>query len=138
VLLDRVAEAGYVGILPSHGYVIQLLVDGEPTVGELAEKLGITQQGASKQVSELERLGYVERVSVPDDQRVRRVRLTGAGRGVLEAGRMARADLEAQVVAKVGPRTVASAKKALAALLEVEGLSEKVRSRSVPAPPPER
>jgi DNA-binding MarR family transcriptional regulator len=132
LLLERIAEAGYAGVLPSHGYVIQLLVEGEPTISDLASSLGITQQGASKQVADLERLGYVERVSEPGDQRVRRVRLTTDGRGVLHAGRRARADLEAQVVASVGPRTVASAKKALAALLELEGLSEHVRTRTVP------
>jgi DNA-binding MarR family transcriptional regulator len=135
LLLERIADAGYLGVLPSHGYVIQLLVEGEPTISMLAEALGITQQGASKQVGELERLGYVERVSVPGDQRVRKVRLTEAGRGVLEAGRQARAELEAQIVAKVGPRNVTAAKKALVALLEIEGLSDRVRTRTVPAPP---
>src|SRR6476661_8916638 len=86
-ILDRIEAAGFEGVKPSHGYVIQRLVEDEPTITALAESLGMTQQGASKQVRDLELLGYVERVAVPGDQRSRRVRLTAAGAGVLDAGR---------------------------------------------------
>src|SRR4051812_32064362 len=74
----------------SHGYVFQLLIDAEPTIGELAAGLGITQQGASKHVAELVRLGYAERVADPADARTRRVRMSARGRAVLEEGRRAR------------------------------------------------
>lgn len=134
VILDRMAEEGYDGVKPSHGYVIQRLVDDEPTIGALAEALGMTQQGASKQVKDLEGLGYVERVPVPGDQRARQVRLTERGRGVLDAGRRGRRRVEEEVVAKVGPEDVAAARRALAALLEVVGLDERVRTRTVPTP----
>lgn len=135
LLLDRLAEAGHPGVRVSHGYVFQRLIDGEPTIGALAASLGITQQGASKQVGELEQLGYVERVAADGDQRARRVRLTAAGRAVVEAGRADRARLEAEVVARVGAGPVRAAKEALAALLDLAGLDDRVRTRSVPLPP---
>jgi len=75
-LVTRLREEGYDGVKASHGYVVQRLLEDEPTIGGLAAALGITQQGASKQVTDLERLGYAERVPVPGDQRARRVRLT--------------------------------------------------------------
>lgn len=134
LILDRIAAAGFDGVKPSHGYVIQRLIEDEPTITALAEALDMTQQGASKQVRDLEQLGYVERVVVPDDQRARRVRLTPAGRGVLEAGRKARADLEQEVLAQVGAADLAAAKSALVAFLGLAGLDERVRSRSVPPP----
>jgi len=133
-VIERMAADGLAGIKPSHGYVIQRLVDDQPTISSLAASLGMTQQGASKQVRDLERLGYVERVAVPGDQRARRVRLTDSGRAVLDGGRRARADIESQVADLVGADAVQTAKVVLAALLEVVGLDDRVRTRSVPAP----
>lgn len=134
-VLERMATAGVHGIKPSHGYVIQRLVEDEPTITALAGSLGMTQQGASKQVRDLEALGVVERVAEPTDHRARRVRLTAQGREVLAAGRAARADIEAEVIASVGAGETAAAKKVLAALLQVVGLEDRVRTRTVPAPP---
>jgi DNA-binding MarR family transcriptional regulator len=134
-ILRHMAEDGYTDVKPSHGYVIQRLVDEEPTIGALAESLGMTQQGASKQVKDLQRLGYVEQIAVPHDQRARKVRLTAAGHGVLESGRRARARIEAEVEEQVGREALAAAKLALAALLGIVGLDDRVRSRTVPAPP---
>ncbi|MCF6379148.1 MarR family winged helix-turn-helix transcriptional regulator [Nocardioides KLBMP 9356] len=133
-VLERIAAAGHVGVRPSHGYVIQRLVEDEPTISALAESLGMTQQGASKQVRDLEGLGYVERVTTPDDQRARRVRLTAAGRDVLACGRRARAEMEAEVVARVGTQHLEAARATLVALLGVTGLEDRVRTRSVPDP----
>ena len=133
-LLSKLRAQGFDGVKVSHGYVVQRLLEDEPTVGSLAASLGITQQGASKQVADLESLGYVERVLVPGDQRARRVRLTPRGRAMVEAAREARAEQERRLVEVVGPRKVAAARQALAALLDEVGLREPVRTRRV-APP---
>ena len=53
----------------------------------------------------------------------------------MDAGRRARAALEAEVADRVGARGVRSAREALAALLEVTGLGDDVRTRRVPLPP---
>jgi DNA-binding MarR family transcriptional regulator len=133
-LLGQLAEEGHDGVRPSHGYVIQRLVDDEPTIGALADALGMTQQGASKQVKDLERLGYAERVPVPGDQRARRVRLTASGRAVVESARRARTRLEGELTDRVGTDAVATTKQTMAAFLDVLGLDERVRTRTVPAP----
>ena len=130
-LLRQLADEGFAGIRPSHGYVIQRLIEDEPTVTALAETLGMTQQGASKQVLELQSLGCVERFVDPTDQRVRRVRLSPKGWKVLEAGRRARRQMEMDVAAAVGEETIAAAKVALSAMMTVVGLDEQVRTRSV-------
>ena len=133
-LLRQLREAGHPNIRVSHGYVFQYLLAGSPTVGELAELLRVTQQGASKVVLELESLGYVERTSDPEDSRIRRVALTAKGRSVVDRGRTARAKLEAAVVAKVGPQAIKAARRALVALLDRTGGLDAVRTRRVRPP----
>src|SRR3954463_10844285 len=90
----------------AHGFLFQQLVDGPRPVGEIAGNLGVTSQAVSKTVRELEQLGYVARGPDPADGRVRQVGLTEHGHAVLEAGRAARAELNAAVIAEVGEERV--------------------------------
>ncbi|MGW6930725.1 MarR family winged helix-turn-helix transcriptional regulator [Lentzea sp. NPDC054927] len=124
-VLARLHEIGYVGVRVSHGYVIQHLVEGAPTVSELGELLGVTQQAASKQLVELERLGYVERVLDGVDSRVRRAALTVRGRQLVEDSRRLRGELDVH-----GGDAV---KRALIRLLDATGGTEKVLGRRVAA-----
>jgi DNA-binding MarR family transcriptional regulator len=128
-LLRRLHDDGYVGVRTSHGYVIQNLIDETPTVGELADRLGVTQQAASKVVGEMEGMGLVTRDPDPSDSRVRRVTLTAHGQALLTAGRTARADLEGAVAANIGD--LAAAKQALLGLLEETGDLAAVTRRRV-------
>jgi DNA-binding MarR family transcriptional regulator len=107
----------------SHGYLIQHLVENEPKVGELGELLGVTQQAASKQLLELERLGYVRRVPDRVDGRIRRAQLTDRGRRLVEDSRRLRRELDVH-----GDEEV---KRALIRLLVATGGAEKVLKRQV-------
>ncbi|MEE1941370.1 helix-turn-helix domain-containing protein [Streptomyces sp. TRM 70361] len=131
---DELAARGFAGLRFSHGYVFQHLVDAHPTVGELAGKLDMTQQGASKTVAELERLGYVERVPDPADARIRRVGLTPRGRAAVEAARAARRALEERFGERSGTRRLAETRALLADLLEELGGTAAVRRREVRPP----
>jgi DNA-binding MarR family transcriptional regulator len=131
-LLDRVRDAGFAGVRGSHGYVIQRLVASEPTVGELAEALGVSQQAASKTVADMETLGFVERRADPSDHRIRRIALTDRGRDVLEVGRRERARLERELGASHAD--LAAARRVLGALLDRVGGTEAVRRRRVRPP----
>jgi DNA-binding MarR family transcriptional regulator len=133
VIIERLARRGFSGVKVSHGFVVQRLLNDEPTIGAIAEALGMTQQGASKQVADLERLGYAERVPVAGDQRARAVRLTPRGRSMVEATRRIRAQIERAVLARVGARSLAGAKKTLDALVDVVDLRERVEQRRVRA-----
>ena len=126
-LLRRLHEDGYVGVRTSHGYVIQNLIDETPTVGELAARLGVTQQAASKVVGEMEGMGLVARDPDPADSRVRRVTLTAHGQALLAAGRKERTELERAVAANVGD--LAEAKRTLLGLLEETGDLAAITSR---------
>ena len=117
LLLDRLAEAGHPGLRNSHGYVFQRLVAGEPTIGALAASLGITQQGASKQVRELEELGYVERRPDPEDRRAKLVVPTERGLDQLRLGDEIVAEIEARHASEIGGRKYAEFRDALRAVV---------------------
>ena len=128
------AEDGSSGVRPSHGFVFQHLLEGSPTIGELAAALGVTQQAASKVVRELEGLGHVERRPDESDHRVRRVALTGTGRSVVDRSRGHRAALEASLVERHGHRAVDTARAVLVSVLELTGGLPDVSHRSVRPP----
>ncbi|MET9227483.1 MarR family transcriptional regulator [Lentzea sp. NPDC003310] len=123
-VLQQLREIGHEGVRISHGYVMQHLVEGEPTVSELGELLGVTQQAASKQLMELQRLGYVERVPDRVDSRTRRARLTERGRQLVEDSRRLRRELDVYGSEEV--------KRVLVKLLVATGGAETVLRRKVP------
>jgi DNA-binding MarR family transcriptional regulator len=133
-VLARTRAAGFPDIRVSHGYVFQHLIEGSPTVSELAERLGMTQQGASKAVLELEQLGYVERHPDAHDSRVRRVRLTDRGHDCVRAGRKARRALEKQVKLEVGERAIKAAREVLLEALKQTDGWDAIQGRSVRPP----
>lgn len=131
-LLARLREQGYTGVRTSYGYVIQNLIDQTPTVGELAVRLDVTQQAASKSVVEMEALGWVSRIPDNADSRVRRVILTRHGQALLDAGRAARTELERAVAAELGD--LSEAKRVLVSLLEHTGALAAVTRRQARPP----
>jgi len=134
-VLERLREAGHAGVRSSHGYLFQRLLTGDATIGELAADLGITQQGASKHVADLERLALAIRVTDPRDQRVRRVRLTASARQAIETARAARAELEASLVDRFGAEDLTATRRVLAGLIDETGETALVRGRAMPLPP---
>ena len=130
-LLQGVRQAGHPGLRVSHGYVFQRLLVDEPTVGELAEALGVTQQAASKVATELERLGYIKRRGDAADGRITRLTLTDAGAAAVETGRRVRSELERALADVVGEADLDVAHRVLTALLRLVGGEDAVRNRSV-------
>nr|WP_241002802.1 MarR family winged helix-turn-helix transcriptional regulator [Streptomyces sp. CB01881] len=78
-LHERIAREGHPDLRPMHGFVFQAIGPGGTTAVELGRRLGVSKQAAGKTVEQLERLGYVERGSDPDDARRKVVRLTARG-----------------------------------------------------------
>jgi DNA-binding MarR family transcriptional regulator len=133
-VMATLGDAGFADLRFSHGFVVQHLIDGARTIGELAERMAVTQQGASKAVAELQALGYVERGTDDEDARVRLVRLSARGREAVAATRRARERLQRRLAARTGEKTVADARRLLARLLDELGGAESVRRRRVTAP----
>jgi len=107
---------------------------GPQTIGALAERLGVSQQAASKAVADLERRGYVRREADPADGRARRAALTARSEDAIAAGRRHRAAVEAELAERLGARRVEAARRTLLDALEAFGGSAAVRNRRVRPP----
>jgi DNA-binding MarR family transcriptional regulator len=130
----RIADDGFDDIRFADGVVFQHLVEGPLTIGALAERLGVTQQAASKSVADLERRGYVARRTAPDDARARLVALTDRGNAAIEDGRRHREAFVAELGERLGPRRVEAARRLLVDVVRDLGAEGAVRGRRVRPP----
>ena len=73
------------------------------TQSELASRLKITPATVTRMLQRMEKTGFIRREPDPDDQRVTRVFLTGAGRAVQEQVECVFRTLEAETFAGLDP-----------------------------------
>ena len=130
----RLAADGLDDLRFADGVVFQHLVAGPVTIGALAERLGVSQQAASKSVADLERRGYVTRAADPADARARLVALSDRGVAAVEGGRRHRAELVEELEARLGPRRVEGARRLLVDVVRELGGEVAVRGRRVRPP----
>lgn len=130
---ERLHAAGFHNVRESHGYVIQHLIEAERSITELARRMEVTQQAASKAVAELAGLGVID--FVPDaDRRAKRVRLSIRGWNVVRRGRQIRREIEGRLIHVAGAEQYETAKSILSVCLEALGGVERVRSRRILSP----
>ena len=133
LVMDRMRAAGCQQVRESHGYLIQHLIDSERTITELARRMEVTQQAASKAVAELVKLGVLE--MLPGlDRREKAIRLSDRGWSLVRMGRRIRRGIERRLIRVAGPEEYENAKSILTACLEGLGGTERVRSRRVLPP----
>jgi DNA-binding MarR family transcriptional regulator len=132
-VLGDMQRAGFGDLRESHGYLVQHLLRGPHSVGQLAERLGISQQAVSKTVAELSAAGYLE-VVPGQDARVRLVQLSARGHASVRAARRFRARAEARLRKRLGERRARQLHADLLELLEELGGLSQVIERRVPMP----
>jgi DNA-binding MarR family transcriptional regulator len=108
-LLARVCRAHHararalldeIGLYRGQQFVLCALWDEEGlTHSELADRLGVHPATVTNALKRMERAGFLERRSDPEDQRVSRVYLTEAGREIQDAVERIWAALEAKTFA---------------------------------------
>ena len=130
----RLAAGGHADLRFADGFVFQHLIGGPLPVGALAQRLGVSQQAASKTVADLERRGYVARRPDPDDARARLVALTARGEDAIEGARRHRAALTGELAERLGARRVEAARRLLIGVVAELGGEADVRGRRVRAP----
>ncbi|WP_328998851.1 MarR family transcriptional regulator [Kribbella sp. NBC_00709] len=133
-LQRRLAAEGFADSRFADGVVFQHLVVGPVTISTLAEKLGVTQQAASKSVADLSSRGYVSRRPDPADARARIVVLTDRGQAVIAAARKHRAALDAELRRALGDDQVEEARLLLVDVINHLGASPSLRARAVRPP----
>jgi DNA-binding MarR family transcriptional regulator len=105
-LTARMEEAGYGDVRGAHGCVFGNIETAGMRLTELAERAGMTKQAVGEAVSDLERLGYAERVADPRDGRAKIIRLTERGSAAQRAGFAIIAQLEAEWAERFGVERV--------------------------------
>jgi len=130
----RLADQGYGELRFNDGVVFQHVLAAPLSISALAERMGVTQQAASKAVADLERRGLLTREVAPDDARTRHLHLTERGLASIEAARAHRRNLEAELVEEFGSDEVAATRRLLAAIVTRLGAAEAVRNRRVRPP----
>jgi DNA-binding MarR family transcriptional regulator len=132
VLHQGIAQ-GFGQMRESHGYVVQHLIESERSITELARRMNVTQQAASKQIAELVRHGLVES-SPAADKRARRIRLSAHGWNAVRLSRRARRTIDARLRRAVGASKYDAARSALVACLDALGGLAQVRARRIREP----
>ena len=124
-LHDRLAEAGYPDIRPPHGTVFSCIGSEGSRLTDLAAAARITKQAMGEATSDLERLGYLERVRDPTDRRAWILRLTERGKQAQRTGFAILDDIEADWARRYGAEHV----RELRAVLERHAVQRRKEHR---------
>ena len=112
-LVRRVYAAGFTDVRPGHGCVFGTIDPDGSRLTDLAERAGMTKQTVGEVTSDLEKLGYVERVPDPSDGRAKIIRLTERGRDAQAIGRGLIDDIERDWAERFGPERMATLRELL-------------------------
>lgn len=130
----RLAGQGFGDLRFNDGVVIQHVLAAPLSITALAERMGITQQAASKAVADLERRGLLRRDPDPADARTKLLHLTDHALAAVEATRVLRRELQEELVAEYGTGRVDDARALLAAIIGRLGDGDAIRARRVRPP----
>lgn len=125
----RLAAVGFPEMRASFGFVFRVLRQSAPTPSDLAARLGVSKQAASKVLDEMEARGLVVRETDPHDRRARRVALTERGRAVSDAAVRFSDQIEADLMRAVGGESVDALRSALLAYVSAHGDGAEARER---------
>lgn len=131
LVVERLRSAGFADARQSHGYVIQHLMEQDRTITELAQRMEVTQQAASKVVAQMIGLGILESI-VSNDRRARMIRLSQRAWQSVKLARRERRKIESRLVKTIGPRQHDAARKTILKALDELGGLERIQSRRVP------
>ena len=133
LVVERLIKAGYSNVRETHGYVVQHLIGGERSISDLARRMGVSQQAASKTIAEMAHLGILELTTAPD-RRAKMVRISERGWESIHLSRRARAQIDRRLTKAIGIDRHQQAKDCLVACLSELGGVQRIRSRKVRQP----
>lgn len=111
--------AGFDDVPPNGLFVLGAVGHGSTPLADVIAALGVSKQTAGALVDTLVVRGYLERRADAVDRRRLTVCLTDRGKGAADVIRAAVSAADADLAAAVGAETVSTARRALAALIEL-------------------
>ena len=102
--LEGFSAAGHSGLQPAHQAVLTHLRVSGARLTELARRASMSKQAMGQLVDEVERLGYVERISDPADGRAKIVRFTRAGLELIKDGTDIAAAIQREYAKLIGKK----------------------------------
>ena len=130
-LFVRLHEEGFEGVREGHGCVFGFIdIEHGSRLTELAEAAGLTKQAVGEAATELERLGYAERVPDPTDKRAKIIKLTPSGVEACLTGRRIFAEIEREWAEELGEELVAGLREAVERIAASEREAASGRPRS--------
>jgi DNA-binding MarR family transcriptional regulator len=130
----RMVADGFGEVRFNDGVVIQHLVAGPLSITALAQRMGVSQQAASKTVADMRGRGLLARRRSADDARVTLLELTDRAHTAIAAARTHRAALDAALTEELGVARIAETRATLAAILTRLDADESIRNRRVRPP----
>jgi DNA-binding MarR family transcriptional regulator len=113
---------GHRGLRPAHARLMVFLSWGGSRITEIARAQDVSKNAVGQLVSELEELGYVERVPDPEDGRAKIVRYTEQGTALIADAAAIAEGLDAEIAKIIGPRRLAELRSTLAEICHHLGL----------------
>jgi DNA-binding MarR family transcriptional regulator len=130
-LFQRLEHEGFEQVREGHGCVFGFIdIEHGSRLTELAERAGLTKQAVGEAATELERLGYVERVPDPSDRRAKIIKLTPSGVDACLTGRRIFAEIEAEWAEEFGEELVGGMREAAERIAASEREATAGRPRS--------
>lgn len=133
LVVQQLVRAGFTNVRESHGYVVQHLIAGDLSISDLARRMGVTQQAASKTIAEMVRLGVLE-ATAGDDRRAKAIRISKRGWESIRLSRQARARMNRRIAKMIGSESYHRTKTDLIRCLTALGGVQNIRSRRVREP----
>ena len=112
----RLADTGFGEVRPSHGCVFRWIEPDGSRLTTLAERSGFTKQAVGEAVTDLERLGYVERRPDPEDGRAKIIHLTQRGDEALATANRIFAEIERELGEEIGAERMLDMRETLEAV----------------------
>ncbi|MGY2701996.1 MarR family transcriptional regulator [Nocardioides sp. HB32] len=102
IAIDSVGAAPVEVTVAQHRLLVLLAAHGPQSIGAIAARMGVNPSNATRHCDRLERLGLLARRRSPEDARVVRVEISGAGTRLLDAVMARRREDIVQVLERMG------------------------------------
>lgn len=124
-LMQKSAARGHQGLKLNWDTVFLNLDFREGSrVVDLAQVNGLTKQGMSQIVAEIEQQGYVAKKDDPNDGRARKITLTAKGKQMIQDSMAAYDELEAEYEALIGREKLDTFKRIAAELVQLKSTQD--------------